>query len=153
MTMPILDQQTRDKIAEIFDATLVDPVHMVYFTIPQTGLIVPGRESCETCNDVQTLVEELTELSDKLTLEVHHFERERELAAEYGVQGVPALVLTDQERRGVRFLGAPAGNEFTTLLQDIQFISRHETNLSDETRATLASVEDPIHIQVFVTPT
>jgi glutaredoxin-like protein len=151
--MPILDQQTRDKIAEIFDETLVDPVHMVYFTVPQSGLLVPGREACETCDDVQTLIEELTEISDKLTLEVHHFERERELAQEYGIDGVPALVLQDEGRRGVRFLGAPAGNEFTTLLQDIQFISRHETQLSDETREVLASVQEPIHIQVFVTPT
>ena len=151
--MPILDQQTREKISEIFEATLVDPVHMVYFTIPQSGLIVPGRETCETCNDVQTLLEELTGISEKLTLEVHHFERERSLADEYGVEGVPALILLDQDKRGVRFLGAPAGNEFTTLLQDIQFISRHETNLSAETRETLGSVQDPIHIQVFVTPT
>jgi alkyl hydroperoxide reductase subunit AhpF len=137
----------------MFEENLVDPVRMVYFTIPTSPLVVPGRESCETCDDVQQLVEEVAGISDKLSVEVHHFERERELAQKYGVTRVPALVLATGDEARVRYFGAPAGYEFMTLLQDLQNISKRQTALSQPTRDALAAITDPIHIQVFVTPT
>ena len=57
--MALIGDDVRKKIQEIFDENLVDPVKLVYFTIPASQLLVPGRETCETCNDVQQLVEEV----------------------------------------------------------------------------------------------
>jgi alkyl hydroperoxide reductase subunit AhpF len=137
----------------MFEDNLVDPVRLVYFTIPKSPLYVPGRAQCETCDDVQHLVEEIVAISDKLSLEIHNLEREPEEARRWGVAEVPALILFGPESGGVRYLGAPSGYEFSTLLQDIQFISKGETALSAATREALAGIPDPIHLQVFVTPT
>ena len=53
----------------------------------------------------------------------------------------------------VRFLGLPGGYEFSTLLADLVDVSKGQTGLSAETRAVVQAVDQPVHIQVFVTPT
>jgi alkyl hydroperoxide reductase subunit AhpF len=149
----LLSDEDHKKIQQIFDENLVDPVKLIFFTIPASQLIVPGRESCETCNDVQEIVEEIAGISDKLSVEVHNVERERDVAQRYGVDRVPAIVLATGDEARVRYFGGPFGNEFMTFLTDIQSISRSQTILSQPTRDALAAITDPIHLQVFVTPT
>jgi alkyl hydroperoxide reductase subunit AhpF len=156
--MPLIGEQDRATIAEMFQE-LTNPVRMVLFTIPTSALYVPGRATCETCDQVQQLTEELADISDKVTLEVHHFENERDVARQYGITQVPALVLERPVEDGepdhgrIRYYGAPAGYEFSTLLNDIQLMSRGETELAPQTREVLSAIEEPLHIQVFVTPT
>ena len=53
----------------------------------------------------------------------------------------------------VRFVGLPAGYEFSTLLADLVDLSKGRTDLSDETRDAVRAIDAPVHIQVFVTPT
>ena len=45
------------------------------------------------------------------------------------------------------------GYELATVIEDIKTISRGVSPLSMETRKQLRSVNQPVHIQVFVTPT
>jgi glutaredoxin-like protein len=151
--MALIQERDRTTISQIFEENLVNPVQMVYFTLPKPLLYVPGRATCETCDDVQGLLEEIVTLSDKLSLEVHNLEQDREVAQSYKVSRVPALVLTGHDGGSVRYFGAPAGYEFSTLIQDIQSVSKSEGTLAPETREALAAIQDPIHIQVFVTPT
>jgi len=54
---------------------------------------------------------------------------------------------------GIRFYGLPSGYEFTSLVEDIVDVSRGETSLSAESQAILAQIGEPLHLQVFVTPT
>lgn len=153
--MPLIGERDRATISEMFQE-LTEPVRLVYFTVPKSLLYVPGRATCETCEDVQQLLEELASISDKLSLEVHNLEQERDEAGKHGVDRVPALVLArpeDGKVGGIRYFGAPAGNEFPTLLSDIRSLSRSETALSDLSREKLAAITEPLHIQVFVTPT
>ena len=150
--MALIRERDRAAIAQMFEENLVGPVKLVLFTIPKSLLYVPGRAGCETCDDVQHLMEEIVEISDKLTLEVHNLEQEPEEARRY-----PSRARAGAHRRGfaegsVRFFGAPGGYEFPTLLQDIQDASKGQTALSDATREAIGAIADPIHLQVFVTP-
>jgi len=52
----------------------------------------------------------------------------------------------------VRFLGLPAGYEFTTLLADVVDVSKGATDLAPETLDVVRAIDQPVHIQVFVTP-
>jgi len=152
--VPFISDQDRATIARLFDENLVEPVSLVYFTTPPSLLYVPGLETCETCEDVQKLLEEIAGISDKLTLEVHDLKSEREEAERFGVNRVPALILRRDTSTGrVRYFGAPTGHEFPNLIRDIAAVSRGETGLSDATREAIAAIPDPIHLQVFVTPT
>jgi alkyl hydroperoxide reductase subunit AhpF len=149
----LIQERDRATIAQMFEENLVNPVKLVLFTIPKSLLYVPGRAACETCEDVQHLMEEIVDISDKLTLEVHDLQREPEEAQRYRVAHVPALIVEGAAQGSVRFLGAPGGYEFPTLLQDIQNASKGQTTLSDATRKAIGAISDPIHLQVFVTPT
>jgi alkyl hydroperoxide reductase subunit AhpF len=152
--MPFIRDQDRATIARLFEENLVDPVSLVYFTTPKSLLYVPGMEACETCEDVQRLLEEIVGISDKLTLEVHDLKSEREEAQRFGVARVPALILQRDTPVGqVRYFGAPTGHEFPNLIRDIAAVSRRETGLSEATRTAIGAIPEPIHLQVFVTPT
>jgi len=49
--------------------------------------------------------------------------------------------------------GLPSGYEFGTLIDAILDVSSGQSGLSDATKAALAEVKAPVHIQVFSTPT
>ena len=54
---------------------------------------------------------------------------------------------------GVRFFGIPSGYEFTSLIEDIITVSEGDSGLSAAAREAIAQIAEPVHIQVFVTPT
>jgi len=52
----------------------------------------------------------------------------------------------------IRFLGAPAGYEFISLVQALLLVGGSESILSSDNRARVAAVARPVTIQVFTTP-
>ncbi|PYM42973.1 MAG: glutaredoxin, partial [Candidatus Rokuibacteriota bacterium] len=54
---------------------------------------------------------------------------------------------------GIRFLGVPAGYEFSNLIDSIVAVSRGEAQLSDATKEALAGLTEDVRIKVFATPT
>ena len=54
---------------------------------------------------------------------------------------------------GVRYFGIPAGYEFMALLDSIKTVSAGQVGLMPETMTFLEGLKDPLHIQVYVTPT
>ncbi|MGA7672553.1 MAG: thioredoxin family protein [Nitrolancea sp.] len=150
--MPIIPQEDQEYIRNLYEEKLVGNVTLRMYTQRETGLTVPGQE-CATCRDTRELLEELVSLSDKLELEVRDFYADREAAAAEGVTEIPAIVLEGENKGTVRFIGAPAGYEFATLIEDLVDVSRGTTELQLHSRETLASLTEPVHIKVFVTPT
>jgi alkyl hydroperoxide reductase subunit AhpF len=124
--------------------SMTSPVRLVHFT--QELNLDYGRET-------KQLLEELAGLSDQVSLEVHNFLLEKEQAAEYGVDKVPATVVCNGKSKGIRFYWIPAGYEFASLLDAILMVSQDDSGLSQESREKLAAVAHPLHLQVFVTPT
>jgi alkyl hydroperoxide reductase subunit AhpF len=120
------------------------PVRLVHFT--QELNLEYGRET-------RQLLEELSGLSDQLSLETHNFLLEKETAAQYGVDKVPATVVRNGKDYGIRFYGLPGGYEFGSLLEAILMVSQGDSGLSAESRQKLAALTQPLHLQVFVTPT
>jgi len=120
------------------------PVKLVHFT--QELNLEYGREAKELLQDVAGA-------SDKLSLEVHNFLLEKNKAAEYGVDKVPATVVRNGKDYGIRYYGLPAGYEFATLLDAILSVSKTESGLTPETVEKLGKLTQPVHLEVFVTPT
>lgn len=152
--MSLISKEDREVLINRFAKELTAPVKMVYFTKAASKLVVPGGDSngCEYCEDTRGLLEEVASMSGNIALEVHDFATEGELAAQYGVEKVPATVIVGAARGKVRFFGIPSGYEFTSLIEGIVDISKGTTDLSDATRESLASLTEDVHIQVFVTP-
>jgi len=70
-----------------------------------------------------------------------------------GVDKIPAIAVVGAENYGVRFYGIPSGYEFTSLLHATRMVAAGKPELSEEGMQALAEVTEPVHMQVFVTPT
>ena len=141
--MAYLQEKDRKAIQEKLKG-LSNPVRLVYFT---------QELECQYCRETRQLLEELVSLSDKLKLEVYNFQIDKPIADQYKIDKIPATVILGEKDYGIRFYGIPAGYEFATLLEDIIAVSKRDSGLSEKTREKLKTVKQPLHFQVFVTPT
>ena len=141
--MGLINEADAQEIRERLSG-MVNPVRLIHFT--QELNLVYGREA-------RQLVEELGGLSDKLSAEVYNVLLDKERVAEYGIDKVPATVIRDGKDYGIRFYGIPAGHEFSTILDTILAVSQGDSGLKPESRVKLAAITEPLHLEVFVTPT
>lgn len=144
----LLDESIRGQVRDAFVA-LQEPVHILFFG---------SDKNCLTCDETRQLVEEVIELSDRLSLEIYDLEADAAVASQYHVDKAPGLVINAKNGDeiidyGIRISGIPSGHEFSTLIQDILSVSKRDSGLSESTRSLLQKVDKPVHLQVFVTPT
>ena len=150
--MALISPEDRQTLQTLFAQELQDDVNVTYFTQLESVLIIPGQE-CSYCKETRELLEELTGISDKLHLTIKDFVRDEQEAQSLGITHIPAFVLQGHTKGAVRYFGIPAGYEFSTLVEDLIDVSKGTTKLSEQTREALATVDQDLHIQVFVTPT
>lgn len=108
---------------------------------------------CQYCRETRMLLEEIAELSDKITLEVYNFQLDSDKAEAFYIDKIPATVVMAEHDVGIRYFGIPSGYEFASLLESIEMVSRDVSPLSKEMLKKIESVNKDVHIQVFVTPT
>ena len=147
--MPLLSPADQDKLRESF-AEMTRPVRLLFFT--QTL-------DCETCPQTRQILDELPALSDKVAVEDVNFVLEKDKAQQYAIDRVPAIAVLGQDEAGqsrdsrIRFLGAPAGYEFISLVQAILLVGGRPSTLTEENRQRVAAVDKPVTMKVFTTPT
>jgi glutaredoxin-like protein len=144
--MALLSEQDRQTVRGHL-AVIEEPVRLLLFTqtfgAPETVVIA------------KQVLDEIVSLCDLLTLEEVNFVLEQERARQYGVEQIPTIVLLkgEQDTR-IRFLGAPAGYEFMSLIEAVILAGTNDSGLTPDSRALVAEhVTAPLDIQVFVTPT
>jgi glutaredoxin-like protein len=108
---------------------------------------------CEMCDEARQLLKAIVASSDKITLEELNVVLDREQASTHGFDRAPSLAVATDRETGIQFIGAPLGYEVGSLVEAIRIASRGDSGLSEASRTLVASVSQPIHIQVFVTPT
>ena len=140
----IIHDKDKERVRQVFEEGLVEPVRLVMFT--QTT-------ECQFCAETRQLVEEVAALSDKVVAEIYDFVTDEGKAKEYGVDKIPAIAIIGAKDYGVRYYGIPSGYEFTSLIEDIIDVSRGESGLRPETKEAVKAISEPVHLQVFVTPT
>jgi alkyl hydroperoxide reductase subunit AhpF len=147
--MPLLSPADQDKLRESF-AEMTRPVRLLFFT--QTL-------DCETCPQTRQILDELPALSDKVAFEDVNFVLEKDKAQQYGIDRVPAIAVVGQDAAGkpldsrIRFLGAPAGYEFISLVQAILLVGGRPSILTEQNRQRVEAVDKPVTMKVFTTPT
>jgi len=151
--MAFISDQDQEVLRKHFEENLSSSVEIVMFTERSSPIIIPGKQTCETCDQTEALLKEVAELSDKIALTVHDISAAAEEAAAHGIDRVPAFVLKGAARGGVRFFGIPAGYEFSGFIADLIDTAAGTTDLSDDTRSFLATLVEEVNIKVFTTPT
>ncbi len=140
----ILPEDVKKSVQEKLSQNLKDPVTITFFTM---------ELECQFCQQTHELLDEITALSDKISLTVYKFDIDKEQAASFGIEKIPAMVISAGKDHGIRIYGIPAGYEFTTLIETIILVSTGDAALKKESVEKLQKVEKPVHIQVFVTNT
>ena len=108
---------------------------------------------CDTCAPTRRALEQIASEDPDVTLDVLNLVLDKEKAAEYGVDRVPAIIVSAAGGARIRYYGAPLGNELPTLRQAISMAASGKTELSEESRAQLKAISSPVALQVFFTPT
>ena len=98
------------------------------------------------------MVNQLAELSDKVSVNEHKGSLDEGDAKEMGVIHTPAIVLHGKKPYNVKFYGIPAGHEFGALVGSIIDVSTGTAPLENDVIEDIASIDKPITIKVFVTP-
>lgn len=147
--MSLMSESDQARLREDF-SRLTRSVRLLFFT---------QSIGCETCVQTRQVIDELPPLSPKITIEEVNFVLEKDRAAQFGVDRVPAIALVSEDADGneldshIRFLGTPSGYEFISLIRAILLVGGGESMLSAASREKLAGIDKPMSVHVFTTPT
>jgi len=143
--MGLLPEEHKMHIKEELQQNIKEPVRLVVFT---------QELECQFCKETRELTQEVANLvPDKIKVEIYDFVKDADKAKEYGIDKVPAIAIIGEKDYGIRYYGIPYGYEFNPFIDNIVNVSKGTTNLSEETKTKLQSLDKPVHIQVFVTLT
>ncbi|MCK5811606.1 MAG: thioredoxin family protein [Clostridiales bacterium] len=139
--MAMIDDNSKNQIKTIFEQ-LKEQVNVV---------LIVKKEECETCSDTQTFVTEMTDISEKLTLEV--LDESDDKAKEFGVTMYPAIILLDKDNKdyGIKFYGIPAGHEINSFIMGLIEVSGAGEQLPEDVVKKIEAINKPIDIKVFIT--
>ena len=144
----VLNEQIVTQINEVFEG-MQEPVQVLFFG---------SKENCDYCNEAKQLLEEVAVLNDKIDLSIYDMQENADVAGQFNVTNAPGIVIAARDNAevtnlGIQFSGIPSGHEFSTLINDILIVSKRESGLDEKTREFLKNLTQPLHLQVFVTPT
>jgi alkyl hydroperoxide reductase subunit AhpF len=143
--MGLLSAQDEQVLKQHLSA-ITKPVTLLLFT--QT---VGGSESGVIAKQV---LDEVAHLHEKITVVEKNVILDVDDRNQYGIDKSPAIVvLSDGQDTRMRFFGAPTGYEFVPLIEAVLLAGGGNLELQDETLTLLATVDKPMHLQVFSTPT
>jgi alkyl hydroperoxide reductase subunit AhpF len=112
---------------------------------------IGGSESGQIAKQI---LDEIARLNDKVKVEERNFILDLEDRAKYHLDKSPAIViLSEGQDTRMRMFGAPNGYEFVGLIEAILLAGTGRIGLAEETLKLIASVDQPMNIQVFSTPT
>ena len=146
----LIQPQDKARLKRDFRKHLKSDVVLRLYTQRPSPIAIPGRD-CRYCPQAQQLLQELAELSPKLTLETIDFYAEPETVRAEGIGRIPAIELRSAAQGIARFYGLPLGHELPVFIESIKAFSRGATRLSVNSRKQLRRLERPVHLQVFVT--
>ncbi len=141
--MALLNDEIVKNVTEML-ADLTDDVRLVVFTT---------EKGCEYCKEIVQLAQEVAATSPKLTAEIYNFDAMPGKAAEFNITMAPAIAIVGARDYGLRYYGIPSGYEFSTLLYGIQRAGQGQAELDPQTMSFLEGLNQPVNLQVFVTPT
>lgn len=149
MTEKFLDDKIIEQVKEFFKE-LDQPIKFLFFGSEE--------QNCEYCADTLALLDEIASLDEKISIESFDITENKELAEKYMVNYTPTTIILASKDGvdhdfGVRFVGIPAGHEFSSLINSMVLVSKQESNLTTETKEKLSKLTSPLDLKVFVTPT
>jgi len=139
--MAMIDDNSKEQIKKIFEP-MKESVKV---------LLVTTKDNCDTCEDTENFVREVTETSEKIVFEVIDVNDEK--AKQFDIERTPAIVLLGAEDKdyGIKFYGIPAGHEINSFIMGLLEVSGAGEKLPDSMTERITKIDKPIDIKVFIT--
>ncbi|NHJ84765.1 MAG: glutaredoxin [Asgard group archaeon] len=137
----LLDESVKQLVKQRF-TDMVEPVTIKVFST---------QGHCLFCNEMISLVNAVSELSDMIKVEHCNCGENDPLAKKYNISRHPALAIEGDKDYGIRFYGVPAGKEFTTFIESIMLVSNRKPVLSEQVQSMIKKINKPVNLKVFVT--
>ncbi len=147
--IPLKDQ---DLIRDKFARELFSPVRIDLFTQRELTLSIADQEPCASCKPTRELLQELSSLSDLLSLRVHIWKEASDEREALGIERVPGIALRGQSNAVFKFYGLPSGTAFPTFVETLTDLSFGETVMSPASIKTLRRLKGDVTVRLFVTP-
>lgn len=143
--MGLISEEDKKYLINEFEKNLKEEVKLYIFTV--------NDPSCQYCKETVDIAKELASLSDLISVE--NYDLNSDIAKKLGIEHAPTTVVTDGNQYGsrIRYVGIPAGYEFSSLVEDIISVSKRAVKFDNKVKEKLDEIDKPIRIQVFVTPT
>ncbi len=143
--MAIFDDNVKKQLTDLL-GNLKDPVKVLFFT---------QEFECPLCKDNHDFIKELSGMSSNITLEVYDFVKDRDTADKYGIDKIPAMLVTDDRGTdtGIRFFGIPGGYEINSFLTALSEVSGAGEELPKDIVERIKKIDKDIHVEVFITLT
>ncbi len=143
--MALFDDKVKSQLSQLL-SKIKNPIIINFFT---------QEIECPTCQTTHEFVQEIAGLNDKITLNVYDFLKNQDIAKEFGIDKIPAIIITDTHKniKGLRFFGIPAGYEINSFITACLEVSGMAEPLPEAMISRIKKISKPIHIQVFVTLT
>lgn len=140
--MALFDEKIMQQLKDIL-SQMKNDIYLVFFT---------QEIECPMCRETRMFLEEMSSLNEKIRLETYNFVIDGETAGVYKVDKIPAIVVLDKDRvdKGIKFYGLPGGYEINSFLSAVLEVSGVKEILPSEIMERIKSIDQDIHIQVFV---
>lgn len=141
--MPLFDEKVANQLKGILNG-MKNPVKLAFFT---------QEIECPMCRETHIFIDEFCGLSDKLSLSIYDFVKDKEQSEKYHVDKIPAIVVLDGAGKdtGIKFYGLPGGYEINSFIKSLLETSGQKEELPDTVKMKIAAIKKDVHIQVFVT--
>ncbi|WP_276957068.1 protein disulfide oxidoreductase [Allomeiothermus silvanus] len=148
--MNFLDEKIQAQVREAL-APIQNPVELVVFK--GSSLILPGQDAPGMQEETLGLLKEVAALNEHLTV-VEKTLSDPEAQA-LGLKLAPTILLREagSSRSNIRFIGLPAGYEFSTLIETLLMLGTGMSGLGEKSQGELQKITQPVRMQSFVTPT
>ena len=143
--MTIINEETRKFLKERFDKDFAADVEVVIFTDTNPAT----QERSEYVEFTAGIFKELSEISPRIIVKEEQLGGAKALS--YGITTDPSVMIGENKGYRIIFNGAPAGHEFTSVIETLLFVSRGESGLSSDSQARIEAVPGTARVQIFVT--
>lgn len=155
--MPLLGDEDTKYLRESF-AELRADVRVTVVARERSRLVLVGAEPDpadgeDASAEVKQIIDEVAAASPRI--QVTHVDAAADTDGAHKLAGahLPAIVFAADNAKGtLRYFGLPAGYEMSTLIATLMDLGSGEPMVPTEVADELATLIDPVHVQVFVTP-
>lgn len=139
-----IEEKILNEVRNMFDG-LTSDVTLHMFT---------NKNHCLLCNETLDLAEQISNQSEKVNLDHCECSLDNEKSQSWQITRHPAIAIEGKGKGMIRFFGIPSGYEFGSLIESIIMAgSDKKSDLDPEIIEEIEKIDQPVHLQVFVTPT